>query len=74
MDFYRFYLILSESRDLLGFYCGASIVYNIMLNIELKSTQDIDKHADFSAEVDEAIPTSKSGRQPVLEESLALKY
>ena len=24
-------LISHESRDLLGFYCGASIVYNIML-------------------------------------------
>ena len=40
---------------------------------ELKSTQDIDKYADFivtaiSTEVDKAIPTSKSGRpesQPV---------
>ena len=40
---------------------------------ELKSTQDIDKHADFivtaiSTAVDKAIPTSKSGRpesQPV---------
>ena len=47
---------------------------------ELKSTQDIDKYADFivtaiSTEVDKAIPTSKSGRpesQPVSEESLAL--
>ena len=47
---------------------------------ELKSTQDIDKYADFiitaiSTAVDKAIPTSKSGRpvsQPVLEESLAL--
>ena len=41
---------------------------------ELKSTQDIDKHADFiaiSTTVDKAIPTSKSG-QPVSEESLAL--
>ena len=26
-----FYLISPESRDLLGFYCRASIVYNIML-------------------------------------------
>ena len=47
---------------------------------ELKSTQDIDKYADFiitaiSTAVDKAIPTSKSGRpesQPVSEESLAL--
>ena len=48
--------------------------------LELKSTQDIDKYADFivsaiSTAVDIAIPTSKSGHpesQPVLEESLAL--
>ena len=48
--------------------------------LELKSTQDIDKYADFivtafSTAVDKAIPTSKSGRpksQPVSEESLAL--
>ena len=47
---------------------------------ELKSTQDIDKYADFiitaiSTAVDKAIPTSKSGRpesQPVLEESFTL--
>ena len=47
---------------------------------ELKSTQDIDKYAEFivtaiSTAVDKAIPTSKSGRpesQPVSEESLAL--
>ena len=47
---------------------------------ELKSTQDIDKYADFlvtaiSTAVDKAILTSKSGRpesQPVSEESLAL--
>ena len=47
---------------------------------ELKSTQDIDKYADFivtaiSTAVDKAIPTSISGRpesQPVSEESLAL--
>ena len=47
---------------------------------ELKSTQDIDKYADFiitviSTAVDKAIPTSKSGcpeSQPVSEESLAL--
>ena len=47
---------------------------------ELKSTQDIDKYADFiitaiSTTVDKAIPTSKSGRpesQPVSEESLLL--
>ena len=47
---------------------------------ELKSTQDIDKYADFiftaiSTAVDKAIPTSKSRRpesQPVSEESLAL--
>ena len=47
---------------------------------ELKSTQDIDKYADFivtaiSTAADKAIPTSKSGRpesQPVSEESLAL--
>ena len=26
----HFYLISLESRDLLGFYCGASIVYDIM--------------------------------------------
>ena len=29
--FLRFYSILLESRDLLGFYCRASTVYNIML-------------------------------------------
>ena len=48
--------------------------------LELKSTQDIDKYADFiftaiSTAVDKAIPTSKSGHpvsQPVSEESLAL--
>ena len=48
---------------------------------ELKSTQDIDKYAEFiftaiNTAVDKAIPTSKSGRpesQPVSEESLALK-
>ena len=48
--------------------------------LELKSTQDIDKYADFiitaiSTAVYKAIPTSKSGRpesQPVSEESLAL--
>ena len=48
--------------------------------LELKSTQDIDKYADFivtavSTAVDKAIPTSKSGRpesQPVSEESLAV--
>ena len=47
---------------------------------ELKSTQDIDTHADFivtaiSTAVDNAIPTSKSGHpesQLVSEESLAL--
>ena len=47
---------------------------------ELKSTQDIDKYADFiitaiSTAVDRAIPTSKSGRpesQPISEETLAL--
>ena len=47
---------------------------------ELKSTQDIDKYADFivtaiSTAVDKAIPTSKSGRpesQLVLDETLAL--
>ena len=45
---------------------------------ELKSTQDIDKYADFTAistAVDKAIPTSKSGRpesQPISEETLAL--
>ena len=47
---------------------------------ELKSTQDIDKYADFivtaiSTAVDKAIPTSKSGRpesQPVSDETLAL--
>ena len=47
--------------------------------LELKSTQDIDKYADFiitsiSTAVDKAIPTSKSGRpesQPVSKESLA---
>ena len=52
----------------------------MMFPIELKSTQDIDKYADFivtaiSTVVDKAIPTSKSGRpesQPVSEESLAL--
>ena len=48
--------------------------------LELKSTQDIDKYADFiitavSTAVDNAIPTSKSGRpesQPISEETLAL--
>ena len=48
--------------------------------LELKSTQDKDKYADFiitaiRTAVDKAIPTSKSGRpegQPVSEESLAL--
>ena len=30
-----FYLISLESRDLLGFYCGASIVYDIMLVLTL---------------------------------------
>ena len=47
---------------------------------ELKSTQDIDKYADFivtaiSTAVDKTLPTSESGRlqsRPVLEESLAL--
>ena len=47
---------------------------------ELKSTQDIDKYADFivtaiNTAIGKAIPTSKSGRpesQPVSEESLAL--
>ena len=47
---------------------------------ELKSTQDIDKYADFiiiaiSTVVDKAIPTSKSGRpesQPISEETLVL--
>ena len=47
---------------------------------ELKSTQDIDKYADFiitaiNTAVDKAIPTSKSGRpesQPISEETLAL--
>ena len=47
---------------------------------ELKSTQDIDKYADFiitaiSTAVDKTIPTSKSRRpesHPVSEESLAL--
>ena len=47
---------------------------------ELKSTQDIDKYADFivtaiSTTVDKAIPASKSGRpesQPVSDETLAL--
>ena len=48
---------------------------------ELKSTQDIDKYADFitataiSTAVDKAIPTSKSGHpesQPISEETLAL--
>ena len=47
---------------------------------ELKSTQDIDKYADFvitaiSTVVDKAIPTSESGRpesQPISEETLAL--
>ena len=48
--------------------------------LELKSTQDIDKYADFivtaiSTVVDKATPTSKRERpesQPVLEVSLAL--
>ena len=48
--------------------------------LELKSTQDIDKYADFivtaiSTAVDKAIPTYKSGRpesQPVSDETLAL--
>ena len=47
---------------------------------ELKSTQDIDKYADFivtaiSTAVDKTIPTSKSARpesQPVSDETLAL--
>ena len=47
---------------------------------ELKSTQDIDKYADFittaiSTAVDKAIPTTKSGRpesQPISEETLVL--
>ena len=47
---------------------------------ELKSTQDIDKYADFiitaiSTAVDKAIPASKSGRpesQPFSDETLAL--
>ena len=47
---------------------------------ELKSTQDIDKYADFiltaiSTAVDKAIPTSKSGcpeSQPVSDKTLAL--
>ena len=47
---------------------------------ELKSTQDIDKYADFivtaiSTAVDKAIPTAKSGRpesQPVPDGTLAL--
>ena len=47
---------------------------------ELKSTQDIDKYADFivtaiSTAVDKAIPTSKSRRpesQPVSDKTLAL--
>ena len=47
---------------------------------ELKSTQDIDKYADFivtaiSTAVDKGIPISKSGRpesQPVSDETLAL--
>ena len=33
--FQRFYLISLESRDLLGFYCIASIVYDIMLFLTL---------------------------------------
>ena len=48
--------------------------------LELTSTQDIDKYADFiitaiSTAVDKAIPRSKSGHpesQPVLKESFAL--
>ena len=47
---------------------------------ELKSTQDVDKYADFivtviSTAVDKAIPTSKSGSpesQPVLDGTLVL--
>ena len=47
---------------------------------ELKSTQDIDKYADFittaiSTAVDKAIPTAKNGRpesQPISDETLAL--
>ena len=47
---------------------------------ELKSTQDIDKYADFittaiNTAVDQAIPISKSGRpesQPISEETFAL--
>ena len=47
---------------------------------EQKSTQDVDKYADFivtaiSTAVEKAIPTSKSGRpesQPVSDQSLAL--
>ena len=53
---------------------------NLEDGAELKSTQDIDKYADFivtaiSTAVDKAIPTSKSGRpesQPISKESLAL--
>ena len=38
--FLRFYSILPEIRDLLGFYCRASIVYNIMLlALKLKEIQ-----------------------------------
>ena len=48
--------------------------------LDLKSTQDIGKYADFtvtaiSTAVDKAIPTSKSGRpenQPVSDETIAL--
>ena len=32
IDFYVFCLILLENRDLLDFYCRASIVHNIMLS------------------------------------------
>ena len=47
---------------------------------ELKSTQDIDRYADFittaiGTAVDKAIPTSKSGRpesQPISDETLAI--
>ena len=46
--FLRFYSILAESRDLLGFYCRVSIVYNITL-LALVSTIDMEKEPiDFA--------------------------
>ena len=35
--FLRFYSILPESRDLIGFYCRASMVYNVMRLVLMKN-------------------------------------